>query len=97
MIAGSKIYALFLVAAVLSTISAQASALPTVMPTVCTATEELALPCVCCKKACWYGITDMTTSYFGHMPGERTDAEAKFTLAMMRQCFAVECADVCPQ
>uniref|UniRef100_A0A1I7TZW1 Uncharacterized protein n=1 Tax=Caenorhabditis tropicalis TaxID=1561998 RepID=A0A1I7TZW1_9PELO len=74
----------------------QAEAGSTLMPSMCSADEDAAMPCVCCKKACWFGIAEMTTSYFGHMPGERSDAEAKFTLAMMNQCFKLECSDSCP-
>uniref|UniRef100_A0A8R1DWX8 Uncharacterized protein n=1 Tax=Caenorhabditis japonica TaxID=281687 RepID=A0A8R1DWX8_CAEJA len=73
----------------------QANAATTLMPAVCSAQEEASLPCVCCKKSCWFGIAEMTTAYFGHMPGERSDAESKFTLAMMRQCFVTECANAC--
>ncbi|CAA86410.1 neuronal small secreted protein [Caenorhabditis elegans] len=75
--------------------NSQVGAASSLMPNVCNAGEETAMPCVCCKKACWFGIAEMTTAYFGHMPGERSDAEAKFTLAMMNQCFKLECNETC--
>ncbi|CAL2049079.1 unnamed protein product [Caenorhabditis brenneri] len=65
------------------------------MPNMCSVQEEEAAPCVCCKKGCWFGIAEMTTNYFGHMPGERSDAESRFALAMMSQCFKLECSEVC--
>ncbi|PIC15757.1 hypothetical protein B9Z55_022611 [Caenorhabditis nigoni] len=94
MVQGKKMVFGLLIVVALATELANASS--SVMPSMCSATEEASMPCVCCKKACWFGIAEMTTAYFGHMPGERSDAEAKFTLAMMHSCFKLECADSCP-
>ncbi|EGT33099.1 hypothetical protein CAEBREN_05074 [Caenorhabditis brenneri] len=65
------------------------------MPSMCSDQEKDVLPCMCCKKSCWFGISEMTSNYFGHMPGERNDAEAKFAIAMMRECVKIECSDAC--
>ncbi|EFO97321.1 hypothetical protein CRE_16771 [Caenorhabditis remanei] len=96
MISLFKLSAFMGLMAVLANQATTADAASSIMPNVCTPQEEAGMPCVCCKKACWFGIAEMTTAYFGHMPGERSDAEAKFTLAMMNQCFKLECSDSCP-
>ncbi|CAL2048769.1 unnamed protein product [Caenorhabditis brenneri] len=65
------------------------------MASMCSDQEKDVLPCMCCKKSCWFGISEMTSNYFGNMPGERNDAEAKFAIAMMRECVKFECLDAC--
>ncbi|EGT52501.1 hypothetical protein CAEBREN_23460 [Caenorhabditis brenneri] len=72
------------------------------MPSMCSDQEKDVLPCMCCKKSCWFGISEevevglqMTSNYFGNMPGERNDAEAKFAIAMMRDCVKFECLGAC--
>ncbi|EGT52479.1 hypothetical protein CAEBREN_17121 [Caenorhabditis brenneri] len=65
------------------------------MPPMCSTEEMSAWPCMCCRKACWYGVSEITTTYFGNIPGKRSDSEARLTIGMMSQCFNLECADVC--
>ncbi|EGT52580.1 hypothetical protein CAEBREN_13862 [Caenorhabditis brenneri] len=80
---------------VVAIFGSQVNCAPSVMPTVCTVRQVNALPCMCCRKSCWYGMSEMTSGYFGNMPGERNDAEARFTIALMHECVKLECSEAC--
>ncbi|KAF8381033.1 hypothetical protein PRIPAC_70175 [Pristionchus pacificus] len=54
------------------------------------------MPCVCCKKNCWYTIASVATHELGHMPGEAGEAEAMATLRLIRACMISQCSDICP-
>ncbi|CAI5455531.1 unnamed protein product [Caenorhabditis angaria] len=61
----------------------------------CTDAQQILMPCVCCKKECWFTATEMATEYYGHMPGTGGQSETQMTLQIMRTCMQDECGDVC--
>ncbi|GMT10017.1 hypothetical protein PFISCL1PPCAC_1314, partial [Pristionchus fissidentatus] len=69
---------------------------PLSAPASCGVDEYREMPCVCCKKSCWYTIASAATHELGHMPGEAGEAEAMATLRLIRACMIADCSDVCP-
>ncbi|CAL2048682.1 unnamed protein product [Caenorhabditis brenneri] len=65
------------------------------LPITCSVQQQAVQPCFCCRRSCWVGIAQMTTKYFGNIPGERNDAEAMFALSMMRKCMENQCHALC--
>ncbi|ETN85337.1 hypothetical protein RB195_012763 [Necator americanus] len=63
--------------------------------TACTAEQHTEMPCLCCKKDCWYTIASAATHELGHMPGEAGEREALATLRLIRTCMITDCADIC--
>ncbi|CAL2044989.1 unnamed protein product [Caenorhabditis brenneri] len=64
-------------------------------PTSCAIDERAQIPCVCCKKDCWYSIAAAATHELGHMPGEAGEREAMATLKLIRACMISECSGIC--
>ncbi|XGW03122.1 hypothetical protein V3C99_014818 [Haemonchus contortus] len=64
-------------------------------PEACTVEEHSRMPCVCCKKDCWYTIAAAATHELGHMPGEAGEREAIATLRLIRACMISECEAAC--
>uniref|UniRef100_A0A8R1DQ13 Uncharacterized protein n=2 Tax=Caenorhabditis japonica TaxID=281687 RepID=A0A8R1DQ13_CAEJA len=64
-------------------------------PTSCAIDERAQIPCVCCKKDCWYSIAAAATHELGHMPGEAGEREAMATLKLIRACMITECSGIC--
>ncbi|VDP25156.1 unnamed protein product [Heligmosomoides polygyrus] len=64
-------------------------------PPACSVEEHSQMPCVCCKKDCWYTIAAAATHELGHMPGEAGEREAMATLRLIRACMVSDCADLC--
>ncbi|CAB3397596.1 unnamed protein product [Caenorhabditis bovis] len=90
---GSAIVALVFLAII--AVSAVVNAAPQAPPTSCSVDERSNMPCVCCKKDCWYSIAAAATHELGHMPGEAGEREAMATLKLIRACMITECANVC--
>ncbi|VDL71086.1 unnamed protein product [Nippostrongylus brasiliensis] len=64
-------------------------------PQACSISEHEEMPCVCCKKDCWYTIAAAATHELGHIPGEAGEREALATLRLIRTCMVNECGSVC--
>ncbi|CAI2354699.1 unnamed protein product [Caenorhabditis sp. 36 PRJEB53466] len=64
-------------------------------PSSCAIDERAQIPCVCCKKDCWYSIAAAATHELGHMPGEAGEREAMATLKLIRACMIAECSGIC--
>uniref|UniRef100_A0A158P7T2 Uncharacterized protein n=1 Tax=Angiostrongylus cantonensis TaxID=6313 RepID=A0A158P7T2_ANGCA len=61
----------------------------------CSADDRTQLPCMCCKKDCWYSIAAAATHELGHVPGEAGEREALATLHFIRACMQTDCAAQC--
>ncbi|KJH53468.1 hypothetical protein DICVIV_00406 [Dictyocaulus viviparus] len=64
-------------------------------PNACSAKEHMQIPCVCCKKDCWYTIASAAAHELGHLPGEAGEREALATLRLIRACMVNDCSAVC--
>ncbi|CAD6189953.1 unnamed protein product [Caenorhabditis auriculariae] len=63
----------------------------------CSVEAHLQMPCICCKKDCWYSVAAAATHELGHMPGEAGEREAMATLKLIRACMIADCAPICSQ
>ena len=61
----------------------------------CSPSYRRQMPCICCKKDCWYTIASAASHELGHMPGEAGEQEALATLRLIRECMIEECGDIC--
>ncbi|EYC07866.1 hypothetical protein Y032_0068g176 [Ancylostoma ceylanicum] len=89
----SSVQLAFLCAVLVVIVSSSPS--PPQPPKACTVEEHSEMPCICCKKDCWYTIASAATHELGHMPGEAGEREALATLRLIRACMISDCAGVC--